>query len=226
MNAQTGNDRPRSLASLKFWKSALILAPLAILVSCSGGPERIRPPYIDADDAAEQAMEMYDKDGDGFLADAELEAAPGLKAALATLDTDEDGKVSEQEIAERIRFWQATKGGITSIRCYVTMDSKPLVGATVTFEPEAFLGEAIQTAIGITNFSGSAGLSIPKENRPIADMPPGIQLGLFRVRISKLVDGEETVPAKYNTETILGQQVSTDDPAVLGRKVAFKLKSR
>jgi hypothetical protein len=226
VTTQSENCRPSSSTSRKYWKPVLLLAPLVAFVGCSGGPARILPPHIDADDSAERAMEMYDTDGDGLLSAAELEAVPGLKAAMETLDADKDGKASELEIAERIRFWQVSQGGVTSIRCRVTMDGKPLVGATVTFEPESFLGEAIQTAVGVTNFTGAAGPSIPKENRPIADMPPGIQLGTYRVRISKLVEGEETVPAKYNAETTLGQQVSTDDPAIVGRRVIFKLQSR
>jgi hypothetical protein len=224
--SRTENYCPCSPTGRKYWKPVLLLTPLVVCVGCGGGPSRILPPHIDADDSAEQAMEMYDTDGDGLLSAAELEAVPGLKAAMETLDTDKDGKASELEIAERIRFWQASKGGVTSTNCHVFMDGKPLEGATVTFDPESFLGEEIQAAVGTTNFRGAAGPSIPKENRPIADMPPGMQLGTYRVRISKLVDGEETVPAKYNAETTLGQQVSTDDPAIVGRRVIFKLQSR
>ena len=55
--------------------------------------------------APSKAMEMYDTNKDGFLDAKELEQVPGLKAALKQVDTDHDGKVSQQEIASRIKNW-------------------------------------------------------------------------------------------------------------------------
>ena len=49
--------------------------------------------------------------------------------------------------------------------------------------------------------NGIAMLTIPGVD------PPGVACGLYRVEISKLVDGKETIPAIYNTETILGKDV-------------------
>ena len=40
------------------------------------------------------------------------------------------------------------------------------------------------------------------------DSSPGVACGLYRVEISKLVGGKETIPAIYNTDTILGQEVA------------------
>lgn len=200
---------------------------LAISIcGCSSGPTKVELPSIDPAGAAAQAMETYDTSGDGFIAGDELDSAPALKAAMETLDTDGDGKVSENEIAERIRFWQSTKVGLSSVRCKVTLNGQPLEGAVVTFEPESFLGDQVLEASDTTNFRGAASPHIPKENRPNKDTPPGIQYGLFKVRISKLVDGQETIPARFNTETTLGQQVSRDEPAILERRVIFKLKSK
>ena len=51
-----------------------------------------------------------------------------------------------------------------------------------------------------------------------------IRPGFYRVRISKVVDGKETVPAKYNTETILGHEEADDIPGV--RFIEFKLQSK
>ena len=39
---------------------------------------------------------------------------------------------------------------------------------------------------------------------------PGIYVGLYRVRISKKVNGKETLPARYNTETELGREIATN----------------
>jgi hypothetical protein len=57
-------------------------------------------------------------------------------------------------------------------------------------------------------------------------MPPGLQLGLYRIRISKLVNGAETIPAKFNADTTVGQQVSPDDPAIAGQRVRFALTTK
>jgi hypothetical protein len=198
---------------------------LAALAGCSSGPSRVTPPSISASGAASEAMEIYDKDGDGFIAGAELDEAASLKAAMATLDTDKDGKVSEDEIVKRIETWQSTSVGITSVDCRVTLDGKPLEGATVTFEPETYLGDGVLTAIGETAYGGICNPSIPKENRPSPDWPSGIQYGLFKVRVSKQDNGKELIPPKYNTETILGQQISFDDPALKSQLIKIDLTS-
>src|SRR5688500_9351038 len=105
-------------------RTRLLLTLTIAALGCSSGPSRIQPPSIDADDAASQAMELYDKDGDGAIAAAELDAAPGLKAAMATLDTSKDGSVQEEEITARIESWQASGVGIVSLNCTVTMDGR------------------------------------------------------------------------------------------------------
>jgi hypothetical protein len=44
------------------------------------------------------------------------------------------------------------------------------------------------------------------------------------VKISKQVNGVETVPAKYNTETTLGQEVAGDVPSII-QGVNYKMTS-
>jgi hypothetical protein len=168
---------------------------------------------------------MYDKNGDGVIAGDELDRAPALKEALSRLDTNADKGVSADEIAARVNAWKATQLGMTSIRCHVTLDGEPLTGATVTFEPEPFLGNEIKAAIGVTNPFGDAAPTIPKEQRPDPRLPGGIHLGLYKVRISKMVNAKEMIPSRYNAETTLGQEVSNDDPAVQRMNMVFALKS-
>jgi len=168
---------------------------------------------------------MYDKNGDGVISGDEFNHAPALKEALPRLDTNGDNGVSADEIAARVIAWKAMQIGMTSFRCHVALDGEPLVGATVTFEPEPFLGEDIKTAIGVTNPFGDAAPAIPKEQRPDPKLPGGIHLGLYKVRISKIVNGKETLPARYNAQTTLGQEVSNDDPAVQRMNMTFDLKT-
>lgn len=205
---------------------ALGASLLAALAGCSSGPGRVSAPSISASGAASEAMELYDKDGDGFIAAAELDAVPGIKAAMETVDADKDGKASESEISDRIAAWQDTGIGVVLISATFKLDGKPLTNAEVTLEPESFLGGDIQAGVGEIDSAGSALISIPKEKRPAKDTPPGVQLGFYRVKVSKMANGQETIPAKYNAETTLGQQVSPDDPAIAGQRVRFELSTK
>jgi hypothetical protein len=112
---------------------------------------------------------------------------------------------------------------VINVRCEVTRGGKPLTGALVTFEPEEFLGDDIRAASGEVAATGLAMLSIPKESRPRADYPAGVQLGLYKVKIT-LPGDEQRIPARYNTHTTLGQEVSYDDPSILNNRVRFELK--
>jgi hypothetical protein len=208
-------------------KGVGVSAVSALLVGCSsGGPERIQPPSFDPAASAAKAMEMYDTDSDGFIAGSELEVSPGINASMKKVDANQDGKVSEQEISDRISALASQKVGLMTFTCDVTLDGRPLEGATVTFEPEEFLGDTINAASDSTNIVGTASPSIPKDKRPSTTTPPGIQAGIYKVRISKLVNGQETVPAIYNSETILGKEVARDDSAIKNKQVRFTLTTK
>ena len=92
------------------------------------------------------------------------------------------------------------------LQVLVTSARQPLAGATVKFVPEEFLGNEIQPSEGVTGEDGYAYLSVKVDpNDPEAVQ--GVHCGLYRVEITK--QGVK-IPAKYNTETILGQEVSND----------------
>jgi len=207
------------------WRSAAPLALLAALLGCSEGPDALPMPSFNPSASAARAIDSYDADGDGFVAGNELENAPGLKAALKTLDQNEDGKVSKAEVAERVRIWGQMRIGMMSFDALFLLDGKPLAGAQITFDPEEFLGGVVMAGYGETSLGGDMRPSVPKEKRPAPNSPPGMQAGIYKVRVSKIVGGKETIPAKYNTKTILGQEVSKDDWAINNRRVVFKLKS-
>ncbi|HEX4412109.1 MAG TPA: hypothetical protein VH107_00680 [Lacipirellulaceae bacterium] len=210
-------------------KSRSLLVVLLILASLGAGCNSARMvlgPAINPTQAGKQALEMYDKNGDGLISGSELDASPALKEALPRLDTNGDKGVSADEIAARVNAWKDEHVGLASIRCHVTLDGEPLPGAVVTFEPESFLGAEIKTASGTTNPFGDAAPVIPKEQRPDPKLPGGIHLGLYKVRISKVVNGKDIIPTQYNTETTLGQEVANDDPAVKHMNMTFALKSR
>ena len=206
----------------------LILAALFAIpfTSCNSGPSRVGQPSIDASGAGSRAVEAYDKNGDGIVSGSELDSAPTLKAALPRLDTNSDKGVSAEEVSARIDAWKGMRTGLTTFAFTVTLDGSPLSDAVVTFEPEPALGESIKPAIATTNQTGSGRASIPKEQRPDPTSPPGMHIGMYRVKVSKMVGGKELIPAKYNTDTILGQEVAPDVSEIANNRVIYTLSTK
>ncbi len=185
---------------------------------CAGcfGPPRIKGPDLDPKASAAQAMELYDTDKDGLIAGAELDACPAFKRGLeeipnsggqkrSDIDSDGDGALSEAEIADRIQYFVDSKLGVMKgLGCRFTYKGRPLAGATITFEPEPFMADYIEPAVGETDVAGACSLN--RQNNPLG----GITVGFYKIIVSRPNrSGKETMPEKYNTETTLGQEIVT-----------------
>jgi hypothetical protein len=194
----------------------------AMLAGCTRGPARVTQPKIDPAAAGAKALEAYDTNRDGSIAGAELDASPALKAALARFDTNQDGGISAAEIAARINAWKAMKTGLASIRCQLTLDGKPLPGATVTLTPEPFLGAAVKPASGTANQFGDVAPTISDADKPDPKLPGGVHFGLYTVKVA---GGRESVPERYNGKSTLGLEVSYDEPGIRDNNLAFRLKT-
>lgn len=179
-----------------------------VAIGCSQGVKRISPPSINASSAGAEAIETYDTDQDGKISGSELDKCPALKSALGQFDTDGDQGISADEIATRINAWEDARVGRLSIKCAVTRNGRPLAGADVRFVPEGFLGDDITPARGNTD---AKGLAVVGSEDSTGRVSRGVSPGLYRVEITK--SGED-IPAQYNTETILGQEVAVDAPGV------------
>lgn len=183
----------RSLAILGLW--------LAAACGCMG-ESRLSAPKLDAAGSTKQALIQYDGNGDGFIADKELENCPGLKAAMRMIDRDHDGKVSAAELETRLQEFADSKTAFYSATCQVNFNGKPLPGATVRLVPEPFMGPTIKPAQGETDANGVC--------TPAAEgaSDQGVNFGIYRIEVSKKDgSGNETLPAKYNSQTVLGDAV-------------------
>lgn len=201
---------------------SLILAVIATVlligsVGCSSRPAAIKPPEINAARASAKAMELFDGNQDGYLDGNELDQSPGLKVAVKQVDKDNDGKLSADEIAARIQEWLDAEIGTLPAASLVKLNGKPLAQAEVTFDPEPFFEGAVPVATGVTDFMGKTGMGCEP-------YPFGAQVGFYRVRISKVDGGKETIPARYNTDTTLGAEVSPNAAGIHQGGYVFTLK--
>lgn len=213
--------------SLKSIQTSLFLAAIGICVAgCSRGPKALVPPDVNPSNASAAAIKQLDANGDGSIGGDELANSPALKASLKRVDSNGDGAVSRDEIEARVKAWHDSKVGLFPARVAVTLNNAPLEGAEVRFEPEPFLGEAVIPAVGVTNNFGETVPAIPQELRAHESVPDGIQCGFYTVRISKVVGGKETLPARYNTESELGEEISMQTPGLQSGFIRFNLNSR
>lgn len=195
---------------------------LSIFHGCSRRPSRVKPPRMNSKMAASEALREYDQDGDGALSPDELKEIPGILEAIENYDTDGDGNVSAAEIAGRIRPWQESRAGMMSLRCLVLLDGKPLDGATVLWKPEAFLGEDIKPASGVTGENGFANMGIDTSDLPSdQQVLVGVQFGIYKIEITH---SDMSIPARYNTQTNLGREIAPGQAGL--DNIVFVLTSR
>jgi hypothetical protein len=197
------------------WVVAFGAALLA--AGCSGNGAGDSP--VSPGDAGNQALAEYDANKDGGLDAKELEACPALQGGLKRADKNADGRLTADEIADRLAFFQ--QGMQMDVLVEVALDGRPLGGATVTLVPEKFMGSAVKPASVVTD---EAGTGMPRTEG--ADGQP-IAPGYYRVQVSKTVQGRELIPAKYNAQTVLGQEVAPDaEGRGSSTTLRFRLSSR
>jgi EF hand len=201
---------PRTSAPRRVLLGGLVL----LTAGCSGGGQGGAP--VSPRNAANQCLAEYDANKDGALDAKELEACPALLVALKRVDANKDGRLTADEIADRLSFFQ--KQGIQmDVSVEVTLDGRFLDGATVTLEPEKFMGPSVKSASTVTDEAGSGAFKTEGSDNV------AVACGYYRVHVSKNAQGREVVPAKYNAQSVLGYEVSPD---VDGRGSSSTLKLR
>jgi hypothetical protein len=195
----------RTSSGIFIWPACLALVAIAGCADEPAAPPRFQ---INPQQAAQEALKLYDKNGDGTLDAKELKASPPLWDLLQNLKSQSSGHpdtLNAEDISGRLEEWVKNPTTLLPAMAIVYLDGKPLPGATVTLEPEPFLGPSYRSHQGQTNGAG-----ITQMDPDLKEFGSGIYVGLYKVRISKLVDGKETLPARYNKETELGVELATD----------------
>lgn len=187
------------------------LAGLLLFVAgcmCYSTPSRVEAPKFNPASATAEAMQKYDSDSDGRLSAAELEQAGSIASGMEYIDTDGDGQVSEAELRTIL---DSIAGGVgrTVFSCQVTLDGRPLSGATLTFTPESFMQDSILPAVGTTDANGMANVANEPDQLPAdqKDLTGTIQPGFYMVEVTH---PQIDLPARYNTASTLGQVIAQE----------------
>ncbi len=195
---------------------AVALALATVLGSgCNGRPARVPVAQIDFNHAAKTAVSSYDSNSDGAIAATEAENIPALREAFARLDANRDSAVTPDEIESYLREMQAKKVAMVRWTLRLSLDGKPLEGATVEFEPADFLAPGVLPADGVTDDRGIVTLSVPEEHRPSPNARV-VHCGLYNVHVSKVEAGREMLPEEYANGAVLGVEVRPEGQTNLG----------
>ncbi|MCC7083997.1 MAG: hypothetical protein IT427_03195 [Pirellulales bacterium] len=197
------------------WSLIVLFAALA---GCSNSPPSLTPPTISGN-AGTAAVGEYDTNKNGQLDESELRRSAALKSAIERIDQNGDRQLSAAEIDHRIEQWAKSGVALTTVDAMVRLDGRPLSGGEIKLVPEAFLGDAIEHARGIVDERGMARIVISNEPDTA-----GVRVGLYRIEISKVENGKEFVPSRYNKQSELGVEIAADVQAT--RNLDLNLKSR
>lgn len=192
------------------------------MMGCSSAPAPVLPPEIEVEPTILAIQKLCDTNGDGMIAIDEAPPSPALQSRFEAVDSNGDKKLSAEELGIWLANLTADGAGVMRFGCRVTLDGRPLAGAAVRLDPEPYLADAVVPASGTANDNGQCRLSVDPNDMPEElSRVRGVQPGLYRVRITH---GSAAIPAKYNSATTLGVEVSTSTVEPEG--VTFALTSR
>jgi hypothetical protein len=182
----------------------LFVLLLAVTSGCGGSVTSQLPTY-DPPFAATKALELYDSNKDGKLSLEELRECPALLAGISRIDRDKDQTVTAEEIQARFEALKS-QSDIKTIDLSITSKRRPLGGATVTFTPEPFMGDDLQSYSGTTTEQGRCELIGSQ-----VDLY-GLPVGYYKVHV---------VHAGQGIDAIEGCEIADDSPA--GNRIEIAL---
>jgi|688.fasta_scaffold00251_37 hypothetical protein len=197
---------------------SLMLSLVSLMLGCGGGPPAPKVPKIDAAASATAAMADYDTNKDGFIDQAELKNAPSLKEAEKVIDSNSDGKLSRDEIEQRLNKYSAQGMALISFSCSVTMDGAKKDGIEVEMVPERFMLGIIKIGKGNTDANGM--VRFKQEGQEFEGVAPGFY------KIKLINDGSLSLPARFNENTAIGKEIALDRMGRGGDSFDIKASSK
>jgi hypothetical protein len=156
-------------------------ASLAAILGCSGSAvSQVRTGT--PQEAAAKAFEIYDADSDGKLADDELQKCLSIASALDRIDSNRDSAVDLAEMEARFAAHDEL-ADLVGFDIRITSKQEPLVGATITYTPEPFMGEGKQNYVGTSTDGGNCYVVGQEVEFP------GVPIGFYQVRIVHQASG-------------------------------------
>jgi len=156
-----------------------LLLSVVLSAGCDRAPSRLDLPEYKGT-AGQEAIAQYDSNKDGKINGDELKKSAALNSALANIDANKDGAITGEEIDARVQQWRASRVALMPVCCKVLLNGKPVAKARVTFEPEAFLGNSVHAATGVTDEDGVAIMSISAEHRSNPALT-GVAPGFYKI---------------------------------------------
>jgi hypothetical protein len=181
-----------------------LLLVAAMTVGCSHSVSSQKR-TIDPVTSAAKAMELYDRNQDGKLSADELQQSPALADALKRIDTNSDRAITADEIQHRFESLRQ-HSALIAMDLTVTVKGRPVDSANVTFSPEAFMADGLQSYTGVTSAHGTCVLQGERVQMP------GLPVGYYKVHISQ--------PAQ-NIDVTRGYEIANDVPEVNRLEIAL-----
>jgi hypothetical protein len=166
-------------------KIMLCLLLVASAAGCGGSAaQRVRA--FDPASAAANVLDEYDRNKDRKLSVQELKANAALSESAARIDKNRDGSLSETELRDRFIAHEDLAAKFL-FQVSVSAQGRPLASAAVTFTPEPFMGEGLQSYVGTTLENGVCSL----EGHDFKTL--GIPNGFYQIRITQPERGIDAV---------------------------------
>ena len=198
--------------------SMVLLSLTAMVLGCLGGSPAPKIPKIDARASANAAMDEYDTNKDGFIDQAELKNAPSLKEAEKMIDSNSDGKLSREEIEQRLNKYSGQGMALMSFSCAVIIDGARKADIEVEMVPEKFMLEAIKVAKGKTDLNGM--VRFKQEDQEFEGVAPGF----YKIKVVKV--GSLVIPIRFNENSTIGKEIALDRMGRGGDSFDIKASSK
>ena len=191
-------------------------------MGCGSGPAAIPPVDVNIDHVVQQMLVDYDADQNGGLSRSELAAHPAIAECLAQCRRDRGEEISREQLTKKLQAIFNRQSALVSATCVVRRNGQPLTSAEVKFIPLPVLQDVLPTGTGVTDSFGAAMISpAPEELPDEAPNVPGLMPpGLYLVEVTHPT---AKIPEKYNKETVLGKEVSSETSYRGGLAVDLKL---